>query len=127
MFNTRFAYDLRGDYGDYWKKYCEDKIAEVKGYFESGKIVIDEKGVAKWNCGRCFDDTILEPLTYVTDKVDVEATRKVLAKETEKFFEEYCEYQRTHEPDAEEIYEMRAAFGEGETVVDVISGKRYTL
>jgi hypothetical protein len=31
------------------------------------------------------------------------------------------------QPSAEEMYEMRAAFGPGETVVDVLTGRRVTL
>lgn len=35
----------------------------------------------------------------------------------------YRETMRNHVPDAEELYEMRAAFGEGAEVVNVITGK----
>jgi len=46
-------------------------------------------------------------------------------EKTKKFLEEYRENMKDHEPDAEHMYELRAAFGEGETVVNVITGKTY--
>lgn len=45
---------------------------------------------------------------------------------TSEFLKEYCERMKDHVPSAEERYEMRAAFGEGQTVVNVITGKKYT-
>jgi len=38
---------------------------------------------------------------------------------------DYCERMKDHVPSAEEQFEMRAAFGEGETVVNVFTGKKY--
>ena len=43
----------------------------------------------------------------------------------EKFINEY--HSRHREPSHEELFEMRAAFGEGTTVVDVISGQIFNL
>ena len=51
-----------------------------------------------------------------------EAARKV---DDDKFFAEYRKNQRPLS--GEELFEMRAAFGPGETVVDVISGRKTKL
>lgn len=51
------------------------------------------------------------------------------AIQIEAAMEQYVDAQarRTHEQVAEDEYEMRAAFGEGATVVNVITGKRSQL
>jgi dihydropteroate synthase len=46
-------------------------------------------------------------------------------EKTKKFIEEYRESMEDYEPDAEHMYEMRAAFGEGVEVVNIITGKKY--
>ncbi len=45
------------------------------------------------------------------------------AEDVRRSVEEYRETMRNHVPDAEELYEMRAAFGEGAEVVNVLMGK----
>jgi len=46
-------------------------------------------------------------------------------EETTKFIKEYRKSMEDYEPDAEHMYEMRAAFGEDVDVVNVITGKTY--
>jgi len=41
--------------------------------------------------------------------------------------EEYRESRKNHKPSAEELFEMRAAFGPGAEVVDVITGQTYKV
>ena len=48
-------------------------------------------------------------------------------EDTETFLKRYREQQKNKVYSEEELYEMRAAFGEGETVVNVVTGKRITL
>jgi len=43
--------------------------------------------------------------------------------ETTAFIASYREQMANHVPDAEELYEMRAAFGEGTEVVNIITGQ----
>lgn len=47
------------------------------------------------------------------------------AREMRAFLAEYRRLQ-SPTPSAEEQFEMRAAFGPGETVIDVLSGRRWT-
>jgi hypothetical protein len=49
-----------------------------------------------------------------------------IAKEADddRFIAAYRERMRNHVPSAEELFEMRAAFGAGATVVNVITGQR---
>jgi len=46
-------------------------------------------------------------------------------RETQAFLAEYRRANKGRKRSAEEIFEMRAAFGPGETVVDVITGERF--
>ncbi len=50
-----------------------------------------------------------------------------LPSETQKALEEYRKKMEGHKPDAEEMAEMRAAFGAGETVVNIITGQTIKL
>jgi hypothetical protein len=47
-------------------------------------------------------------------------------KQTDAFIKSYKKARKNHKPSAEERFEMRAAFGSGKTVVDVITGQRFT-
>lgn len=59
-------------------------------------------------------------------QAEADATETLRKEQTEKFLTEYIEARKNHIPSAEERYELLAAFGPCETVVDVITGQRYT-
>ena len=122
---TRFARELSGSLGTYRKASAEKELDEVRADFEAGKITVDENGVARNRIGRILMSDLLEKLTYITDKVDVEATKAAREAETDAFLESYrkANHRRSHE----ELSEMRAAFGTGTTVVDIITGERIRL
>jgi len=122
---TRFERELYGELGEFWRKDAERRIAEIKQALNDGKITIDENGVAKNCIGRALMDDMLEILEHATDKADREATRAARKAENEAFLEEY---RKNYEgPTEEEKAEMRATFGEGETVVDILTGERISL
>jgi hypothetical protein len=60
---------------------------------------------------------------YVTPPVSQQAAYD---KHLGWFLAAYREARKNYVPSAEERYEMRAAFGPGEEVVDVITGQRFT-
>lgn len=61
-------------------------------------------------------------------QAEAEATEVLRKEQMSKFLNEYVRRRCVNPvPSAEELFEMRAAFGEGETVVDVITGQRYNL
>ena len=43
------------------------------------------------------------------------------------FFAQYRKDMANHQPSDEELFEMRSAFGEGETVINVVTGQRIQL
>ena len=54
--------------------------------------------------------------------------RKMIAAREDEVTRSLAEYRRNARPaSAEELHEMRAAFGEGQTVVNILTGERYSL
>ena len=122
---TRFERELSGALGAYWKNSAEKELEEIRKDLEAGKITIDENGVARNCIGRVLMSDMLEKLTYVTDEVDEEATK---AARDEEVTRSLAEYRRNAKPASEEeLSEMRAAFGEGQTIVNILTGERITL
>ena len=122
---TRFEKELSGALGAYWKKEAEKELARVEKDLEEGRITIDENGIAKNCIGRTLHDDMLEKVAMVTSKVNVETTRAARDEETAKAIEAYkASYTG---PSEEEMFEMRAAYGKGTTVVDIFTGKKIKL
>ena len=122
---TRFEKELSGALGAFWKNSAEKELAGIRADLENGKITIDENGVARNCIGRVLMSDMLEKLTYVTDRVNAEAT---MAAREDEVSRRLAEYRRNARPASqEELNEMRAAFGEGQTVVNILTGERYSL
>ena len=122
---TRFQRELSGDLGAFWQRQAEAELERVKADLNGGEITIDEAGVARNGIGRALMDDLLEKLLLVTDKADSAATRAARAAEVEADLESYRASRTV--PSAEERAEMRAAFGAGTKVVDVITGEEIQL
>jgi hypothetical protein len=58
--------------------------------------------------------------------VDMDAHKRAREADIEKSLAAYRKA-RPRRPSAEELYEMRAAFGEGATVVNILTGERITV
>lgn len=125
MGKTRFQQELSGDLGPGWQKRAEAELAAVKADLESGQITIDPQGIARNCIGRAVMRDVLEKLLLVTDKVDATATQATREAETA---ESIKSYRAAHKGfSSEELAEMRAAFGEGTTVVNVLTGETVEL
>lgn len=122
---TRFMMELSGHLGAYWKAEAEKELAEVKADLETGRITIDEAGIARNCIGRVVMADMLEKITLVTDKVNAVATTLAREAEVEESLREYRD--NKHPYSAEDLAEMRAVFGPGVTVVNVLSGERIRL
>lgn len=102
--------------------YITDKFADQEMHFNA-------EGALVWNSNdRCLMQDAMEELladgSVVQSQVDI--TARVRDEQNSAFIAEYREAQanRTPEQIAEERFEMRAAFGPGETVVNVFTGER---
>ncbi len=122
---TRFERELSGALGAYWKTSAEKELEKIREELEQGLITIDENGVARNRIGRVLMSDMLEKLSYITDEVDTEATA---AARDEEVARSLAAYRASYTgPSEEEKAEMRAAFGEGQTVVNILTGERIKL
>lgn len=122
---TRFEKEISGMLGEYWmksaKKDVEDAVRDA-----NEKATVDADGAIKWKANdRYLMDDLCEILEYAGYNFSREATRKARDEQNEKFLAEYKANYKG--PSDEELFEMRAAFGAGTTVVDVLSGKTINL
>ncbi len=120
---TRFEQELSGSLGEFWRKEAEKELAKVKADLESGRITIDEFGIARNCIGRVLMSDMLEKLLLVTDRVNAEATKEAREAEVKKTITEYKEFRSKEGYSEEELKEMKAAFGPGTKVVDILSGQ----
>lgn len=121
---TRFQMELSGKLGQFWQNEAQKELERVKSDLDSCKITIDADGVARNSIGRALADDMLEKVELVAPEcVNVSATRATYAAERDRVLRRYA----SREIGAEEMHEMRSAFGAGTTVVDVLSGRRYAV
>jgi len=93
---------------------------EDKAEYLKKNAYVDAEGVYRWKS----NDRV--PPEECLEGVDPETIAKCKAardKDTDKFLACYRESMKDYEHSAEELYEMRAAFGPGAKVVNVITGK----
>lgn len=89
-----------------------------------------KNGELRWaSNNRCVPEDIAEFAHYlgVLTEAGVWWTEHERDLEQAAFIAEYQRQRATWSPSGEELAEMRAAFGEGEVVVDVITGRRIQL
>lgn len=85
-------------------------------------LAADDHKVLYWESN---DAVVPDDIIEATDwqfKAEHMAARDA---QTTAFLTEYRERMANHVPSDEEMFEMRAAFGPGEEVVNVITGQRY--
>ena len=122
---TRFERELSGALGAFWKKEAEKELARIEKDLESGKITIDEKGIARNAIGRILMSDLAEKVSYITDRIDLEATKEA---RSEAVSQELTALRNNARPATEEEKdEMRAAFGKGQTVINILTGERINL
>jgi hypothetical protein len=125
---TRFERELSGALGAYWKSSAEKEIRKMEERQMNGEIFFGADGVVRWTSNnRVMPKDCREILSHTAyrDFFSEEASRAAEDAETAAFLESYRKNYTG--PSEEEKAEMRAAFGTGSTVVDVITGKRIRL
>ena len=115
---TRFEREINGSLGDFWKKNAEEEVKKAVAQADE-KATVDEDGAVRWKSnGRCLMDDFCEKLEYAGYPFSREAQNE----------ESIAEYRRNHRGlSGEALAEARAAFGEGATVVNILTGERTKL
>ena len=122
---TRFQQEISGALGQWWKEQAERELdmAVKKADIDA---IVELDGAIRWKeSGNYLMDDFCEQLEYAGYPFSREATSKARDIQNNKFIEEYK--QNYTGPTEEELFEMRAAFGEGKIVVDVITGNAIQL
>ena len=122
---TRFAREWNGELGAFWQKHAHEEAERLMS--QRDNIEVEEDGAAKWiSSGNYLPADVVEKLTFAgADFFSAEATAAKREAQTAAFLDSY---RRNYKgPSEEEKAEMRAAFGEGATVVNVITGKKTRL
>ncbi len=125
---TRFERELSGALGAYWKSSAEKEIRKMEERQMNGEIFFGADGVVRWTSNnRVMPKDCREILAHSAyrDLFDEEASRAAEEDETAAFLESYRKNYKG--PSEEEKAEMRAAFGTGITVCDIITGERIRL
>lgn len=121
---TRFQKELSGQLGEFWKKNAEKEAAEAKKMFEDRTFV--ENGIVRWDSNyKVPHDDMLEKMEYAGRIFDRVESNRVREEEVKLELEELRKKPVVHSQD--EIEEMKAAFGTGTTVVNVLTGERIKL
>ena len=125
MMMTRFQKEITGQLGPFWKQNAENEVRAAVEHAASAATV-DENGAISWKSnGRYLPDESCEKLEHAGYPFSREATE---AARQVQVAEELAAYRANYNgPSAAELQEMRAAFGEGTTVVDVLSGAEIRL
>jgi len=122
---TRFEREINGSLGDFWKRNAEEEVKKAVAQADE-KATVEADGAIKWNRnGRYLMDDFCEKLEYAGYPFDRQATAKKRDKQNE---ESIAEYRRNHRGlSGEALAEAGAAFGEGTTVVNILTGERTKL
>ena len=122
---TRFAREWNGELGAFWQKHAHEEAERLMS--QRDNIEVEEDGAAKWiSSGNYLPADVVEKLTFAgADFFSAEATAAKREAQTAAFLDSYRKNYKG--PSEEEKAEMRAAFGTGTTVVNVITGQRTKL
>ena len=123
---TRFQQELSGSLGAFWKRNAEQEIERMQSRVDNDEIRTNMNGAAFWNSnGNYLPSDAAEKLAYTDFPFSLEETAKARTAQTAQQLEAY---RRNAKPaSAEEKAEMRAAFGTGTTVCNIITGERIRL
>jgi hypothetical protein len=111
-------------------KFVEGKwvldVSKARAEFQKARV--SGSGVVRWKSNdRVPPQDCLDEFAEAGCEFNMVASVRAREADDREFFAEYRRQQASRQPSAEELFEMRAAFGEGAEVVDVITGRRIKL
>ena len=123
---TRFEQELSGSLGAFWKRNAEQEIERMQRMAENDEIRTNMNGAAFWNSnGNYLPADAAEKLSHTDFPFSLEETAKARDAQSTQQLEAYRRNAKV--PSAEQKAEMRAAFGTGTMVCNIITGERIRL
>lgn len=122
---SRFEREWNGELGDFWKKNAHKEAQRLLE--QADNIEVEDDGAAKWKTnGSYLPADVVEKLifagaTWFSPKATAAKREEQVAREQEAY------RNRQKGFDAETLAEARAAFGEGTTICDIITGEKIIL
>ena len=117
---TRFEQELRGEFGDYCQDNAEAQIREMQYKADNGYIGVDPDGAAYWTKnGNYIPEDWAEALKHTDFHFSPEATEVARNIQVALALKRY-----SHTTIHDNRTEMRAAFGKGITLVNIITGEK---
>ena len=122
---SRFEQEWSGELGEFWARHAREEAARLVA--QRDEMIVEEDGAVKWvSSGNYLPADCVEKLLFGgADWFDADATARKREAQVAEQLERYRASRRA--VSAEERVEMRAAFGSGVTVVDVLTGERIAL
>lgn len=103
---------------------CELKAAEKNW----NDMYFDIEGIPRWKSNdRVPMNDMLDMWKYLGKDFNYEKANETRQKEDEEAIKQYCNRRAEYRYSDEELIEMRAAFGEGQEVVDILTGESIIL
>ena len=123
---TRFEQEITGKLGDFWKRNAQKEVEKLMN--RAYEIEVEKDGAAKWvSNGNYLPSDVCEKLVYGGFDFSPKATEIKRDRQTREILEGYRKAQENRKYSDEEMFEMRSAFGEGTTVVNVLTGRKIRL
>lgn len=122
---TRFEREISGSLGVFWKKNAEEEVRKAVAQADT-QATVDADGAIRWDSnGRYLMDDFCEKLEYAGYAFDRETTARKRDVQDAESLAQYCRNDKGLSGEA--LAEIRAVFGEGTTVVNVLTGRRTRL
>jgi hypothetical protein len=87
---------------------------------------VNNNGIVRWKSnGRVPFDDALEAFAAIGKTFNMAASNAARERDADAFFDQLRRSAKSVKHNSEMAFEMRAAFGEGADVVDVITGQRF--
>lgn len=122
---TDFAKDLNST-NNVVKRRAEEMRTRLLNNVD--EFSVNEEGVMRWNSNdQVPPSDIVDFASQLMDDISNIASDEARKVDQAAFFETYREGRRNMNADQkrEEAFERRAAFGPGETVIDIVTGERF--
>lgn len=98
------------------------EVERLRAQMTSAEHAVEVEGVLRWKSNDAVVPRFVYDEAFVVCPPEQGAAYDT---ETSRFISKYRASQAARAPSAEEQFEMRAAFGPGVDVVDVLSGRRH--